>query len=453
METFEPIPYDRMVRDYPYYTGLPNQESCAVVCPPSPAPDSADVYLRVGCLLAERRRLAAGVDAHSFAAARAYAGRVRPNAPYDLLCPGVVRMDAATAAELERSVLAAPTADEDFYATFGTAVLGPLAAGYAHWAWRQWRPLAASGTLVAVMRDGALLGRAVARHAGHAVPEIWLSRPLCLLGAVADAQDRESLRNLLVRARTRPATGAEALDELGLAGEVVPGLDPSAPLAGAGLERLLDWLAAMPAAARHVKATSAAARRAILQHLNAAGALRGTTLGLIDVGYCGTIQRCLTRIAALQGLPLRTLGLYMATSPGAVWATGRDAMVRGFAVQFGAPDWLAAPLIRSRAMLELLLGAPLGPLAGYDHGVPQLAPADYPAEQRAAMTRMQDAALAATARPPGQTAARHLLARLLTAPSAEEIRHFGHWLYQDRLTVAQPQPLDGMLWPAAEVRR
>lgn len=431
-----------------------------MVCPP-------EAYLRVGRALAGRRRLAAGVDAAAFASARAYAGQVRPDAPYELLCPGVVRMDPASAAGLERAAAAGPALPlpptpslpavrrldgSDFHTAFGAVVLGPVVGAFAQWAWRQWRPLAGGGTLVAVMRDGGLLGRAVARDAGQDVPEVWLSRSLCLLGAVAGAEDREALRNLLVRARSRPATVAEALDELGLAGECVPGLAPSAPLTGKGLERLLDWLAETSAAER-VAAASGAARRAVLEHLHAAGALRGSTLGLIDVGYSGTIQRCLTRIAALQGMPLRTLGLYLATSPGAVWAVGREAMVRGFAVQYGAPGWLAAPLIRGRAVLELLLGAPLGPLAGYDRGAPRLSPPGYPVGQRDAMRRMQDAALA-NARPAGRAEVRRRLARLLMAPSAEEVRHIGRWLYQDRLTVAHPQPLGGAaLWPAAEVVR
>lgn len=436
-----------------------------MVCPP-------EAYLRVGRVLAGRRRLAAGVDAAAFASARAYAGQVRPETPYELLCPGVVRMDPAAAAVLERTAIAGPTnpmpsvpglpaglglGGGDVYTAFGASVLGPVVGGFAHWAWRQWRPLAGGATLAAVMRDGGLLGRAVARRAGQDVPEVWLSRSLCLLGAVADAGDREALRNLLVRARSRPATVAEALDELGLVGERVPGLVSSAPLAGEGLERLLDWLAGTPAAAERVAAASGAARRAILEHLGAAGALRGTMVGLIDVGYSGTIQRCLTRITALKGTPVRTLGLYLGTSPGAVWAAGRDAMVRGFAVQYGAPDWLAAPLIRARAVLELLLGAPLGPLAGYDRAAPRLSPPDYPAGQREATLRMQDAALA-NARPAGRAEVRRRLARLLMAPTAEEVRHFGGWLYQDHLTVARPRPLaattgDVTLWPGAEALR
>lgn len=429
--------------------------------------DSAQTFVRIGRMLAHRRNLAAGVDAASFASARAYAGQVRPDAPYDLLCPGIVRMDPAAAARLEGAAAAGPAVPVpppprlpagpvvgggDFHTAFGAAVLGPVVAGFAHWACRQWRPLAGSATLVAVMRDGSLLGRAVARHAGHEVPEVWLSRPLCLLGAVAGADDREALLNLVVRARSRPASTAEALEDLGLVGEAVPGLVPSAPLAGDRLERLLDWLAASPMAARRVAAASAMARRAILDHLHTAGALRGTALGLIDVGYSGTIQRCLTRIAALEGLPLRTLGLYLATSPGAVWATGRDAMVRGFAVHYGAPDWLAGPLIGGRAVLELLLGAAMGPLADYDRGVPRLAPADYPAEQRMAMIRMQDSALSAAIRPLGRAAARRQLARLLAAPTVDEVRHFGDWLYQDHLTVGRPQSL-AVLWSSAEAGR
>jgi len=414
-------------------------------------PPTVDDYVRVGRILAERRRLAVGVDAASFASARAYAGQVRPDAPYELLCPGIVRMDPAAAAEVEHAATLGPNAvGNDFYGQFGAAVLGPIIAAFAAWAWRQWRPLAGSGVLVAVMRDGFLLGRAIARQAGQEVPEVWLSRSLCLLGAVADAHDREALRNMLVRARLRPATVAEALDDLDLATEAIPGLPPSASLAGDGLERLLDWLAETPKAAARVAASAAAARRSILEHLDAAGALGGRALGLIDVGYSGTIQRCLTRIAALEGLPLRTLGLYMATSPGAVWATGSEAMVRGFAIQYGAPDWLAAPLIRARAVLELLLGAPLGPLTGYACGTPRLASSDYPAGQREAVARMQDAALAATARPPGREEARRLLARLLAAPTADEVRHFGDWFYQDRLTFAQPQRLGLVAWPAAE---
>lgn len=416
-----------------------------VICLPSLEP-----MHRVGQALAERRCLAAGVDAESFAAARAYAGRMRPHAPYELLCPGVVRLRPEAAARLERDVMAG-AAGSDFIAAFGATVLGPLVAGFAHWAWRQWRGWSDGAGPAAVMRDGALLGRALERLAGP-VPQVWLSRPLCLLGAVAAADDRGALLNLLVRARHRAATVAEGLGDLGLAGEAVPGVSESAPLVGDALERTLAWLAGTPAIAARVDCGASLARRAILEHLRGSGAFRGERLGLIDVGYSGTIQRCLSRIALIEDVRVRTLGLYLATSPGAVWTAGRRAMVRGFVLRYGAPDWLAGPLIGSRAVLELMLGAAQGPLIGYDRGVPRCAPAEYPPAQQAAMQRLQEAALAGCGRPLGRGAAQSLLARLLGAPTAEEVRHFGCWTYGDRLSVDGPRSLAD-LWRGAGALR
>lgn len=440
----------------------------------------------VGAEFGRRNWLADGVDAAAFAAARAYAARHSAE-PYGLLCPGVVTVPPAQAqaAEAALAVQAAPPAaaspppalavlpdaEGDVLDTIGRRRLGPLAAGYAHWAWQ--RVAAGSGLdaprIFGVMRDGGFLAaclRAARPEAAAQVGEVWLSRRLCLAAAIASADDRESLVNMLVRARGVPARVAEALSDLGLAGETPRGLDPDAVLAGDTLARFLDWLAgpARSALAPHV----AGLRAAILAHLGERGALDGATLPLLDVGYAGSIQRALSRILAMAGSPVRPLGLYVLTSPGLLWALREGGAAHGFLAHLGAPEWCANTFLRCREVFESLCSADVGPLRSYGPGgQPLCDPPVAPLGQRSAIAAIQGAALAHvrdTPAPAAAEAARRAWISFIVAPTPTEAGVMGDWLFDDALAVGLPRrlgrgphhltaPRSQVLWPFAAAIR
>ena len=432
----------------------------------------------LGTALAERGLLIEDLSPEAFGVLRRYAGQLAADGiladPWDLLAPAVVR---ATPEEVRRLAAAFPGPPLEFPCEPDPAlpspsgdVLAPLLAGYARWA-RQWL---GEGPAYGLMRDGGLLADAfTAACPGTVGRRLWLSRRLCLVAALASPDDREGLVNLLVRARGHPPRLAEVSAELGVAEEGPPaGLDPEALLASADLPAVLDWLAA-GRRRTGVAARIGAVRQGILRHLRAAGALDGPMLSLLDVGYAATVQTALARLLAAEGIGIPLRGAYLATTPGAVWAHRASGSARGFLVDFGAPVGFAAKVLRCREVIEALLAPGDGPLVGHGpDGEPLTASPVLPADQRAAVADVQRAALAAVAAlPPGMEpsagAARALVRRLLTAPTADEAARIGGWLYDDPATIGPPRrlaeivsrhadlaalrdaPRDLVLWPAA----
>lgn len=421
------------------------------------------------------------IGAEAFAILRRYADRQEADGTVDdaftLLCPAVLATDPATARRIAGTVAgrdlpaappaALPPTREALDACPRDDVLTVLLAGFAHWAEglrREWGCRA-----FGIMRDGGVLADAVAMLAPD-VGKLWLLRRLCLVAALASAEDREGLANLLQRARGRPATAGEAVQELGVAEEPLPaGLASADLLDHERLAMLCDWLATgRPRLA--VNAHVQALRRRIVAHLRAAGALDGPAVALLDVGYAATVQRTLQRILALEGWQVRLHGAYLVTTPGALWALRQGGSAHGFLADLGAPGWFAAPFLRSREVIEAHCTSGDGPLLGYDDdGRPVLGQSLLPAAQRAAVARAQSHAcgmVGQLAAVPDQAAVRLRCLRLLTAPTADEAARLGAWLYDDPLSIGHPRrlaeappnlspeavltaPRSVVLWPAA----
>ncbi len=429
--------------------------------------------------LAAHGLLAPGITPAAFVEARRYAAHVTADADaaWALLAPNVVTNGRAAAllataagqlvAEDVLAMALAPDGGRDPWRERrtappggadpdGFALLGPVLAGFAAWAWGLIDGAPAEAAVVGVMRDGGLLAaslRAARPAAESRVTEAWLGRRACLLAALYGADDAEGLRNLLVRSRGRPARMAEIQADFGLAGETGP-LRPDEPVVGDAVPAVLAWLAGDRRARAAVAETGTRLRRGIVSHLRGLGLL-GRPLVLLDVGYAGTVQRLLPRILVAEGVPAPVTGLYLATTPGVVWAARTTGMARGYLVDHGAPVAVAGPLIRSREVVEALLGSADGPLAGYaPDGTPRLGPPVAGPAQTADLARIQAGALAFVETPgtvatatadhdAARTRARAIVWRLLAVPCAREAGRWGGWIHEDALATDGPQPLTG----------
>ena len=420
-----------------------------------------DVWRRLGEEFGRRGWLAPSVDADAFVQCRTYAQKVCPDRPYELLCPAILTVAAPQAEAVETS-LAAEVVPLDRHGpgwSYGYHRLGPVIRAFAVWAWSL--PLATGGRVAGLMRDGGLLADALdAVRPGQRIAKPWLSRRLCLAGAIRSGTDREAILTLLVRARGQPAAVAEALADLGLTEENPPaGLIATDRLSGPALSALLDWLGHPPLSgqvARHCRTV----RRRILGHLDRLELLDADRLLLVDVGYAGSIQRGLAAILRLEGRTVPLAGAYMLTTPGLLWALregGGDAA--GFLAHLGAPDWVAACFLPCREVFESFCATSSGPLRGYDQdGRPLMDPSPLPAEQLEQVGRIQAGALARCA---GDAAtldrdqARRALVRLLDHPEPAEVAMIGPWLYDDGLALGHPRRLTEsrpghprpLLWP------
>jgi len=424
---------------------------------------------------------------------------------YGLLCPALVKQDVEAAAALERTLrgnkstaglddieaaealLAAclpgllpngpcPViresrqhlpSDADFFTRYGYACLGPILASFGDWAWRL-RQKAGAGPLVAVLRDGRLLGQAVtAAHpeAADCVREAWLSRHSCLIAAIRSAEDREGLRNALIRARAVPITVGDALDALGLAAEAARKQTsgnpfvPEHPLTAADFDTFYDWLTGRVALRSELERQGRAVRRSIIEHLDAAHILDRGAIGLVDVGYAGNLQRALARLLEIEGRSFPVWGAYSITSEGAVWTAAHAGPVWGHLVAYGVPSWLSPLWIRARDLFEGLLAQPEGALVGYGpDGTAIASVSALPAAQWADCARMQAGALAfvrdwqsrSPQTPLDLAHVRLVAARMFLLPSQAEARLLGAWVCDDALAVGSPRPLTGPVANAQE---
>lgn len=352
----------------------------------------------------------------------------------------------------------------------GHYVLGPVLAAFADHACARLDRTPGLHAL-ALGRDGTVLGEAARRRSpalARRVADAWFGRRLTAIAAIADAHDREALANLLIRMRHRPATAAAASAELGL---LPPTEDADVPLSGEAFERFCDRLA-KPAQAARVKDRVQETRRQVLAHLDSLPLPDNAPLLLLDVGYAGTIQRCLSRALKLAGRPRPVHGLYLFTSPGIVWAMAEGGEAHGVLGALGAPEPFATIFLRHRDVVECLLSTPEGELAGYgDDGRPHPLPSVLPAGQRLAAARLHATALAFVEHwrtlpspAPEDTAAvaRLMLARLFVRPLRHEVALMGDWVHADataldglrRLADGPPQGgREHTLWPAAAALR
>lgn len=351
-----------------------------------------------------------------------------------------------------------PSADSiDTVSRIGAEILAPLLSVWAVAAMDRLRRDQALHA-VAVLRDGALAQPALARLAPDLAPRTasaWLSRRHVGAAAIADADDHENLLNLLVRMRHRPARWGEAAAELGL-----PPPDDTAQalaLQGETLEHFWAWLR-RPTIAAALSQQGADQRGAILAHLDQR-VPTGAPLLLLDVGYAGTVQRCLKRIHTLAGRPRPIHGLYLLTSSGAKWAMAGAGEVRGLLAHLGEPAPTAALLLRHRDVLEALLAPPWGELDALTAaGDERYAASPLPPEQLAQAAALQRAGLECLDADTPLPRAQDALLRLLTAPTADEANLIGPWRHADSTALDGLRRLDDgpgdgdrdlCLWPAA----
>lgn len=425
--------------------------------------DDIDHALWLEC----RRRnvLTQALDSAAFVSLRRYARRLQAAGivadAHEVLSTSVIALTAAAIRRLETNLAATPLPpapdvpppptlsalrrppDED--------ALFQILGGFARWGIQQLDGSVGYG----VMRDGGVLADAVvAARPQPRSGKLWLSRRLCLVAALASADDGQGLLNLLARARAHPASAAEARDELGVTDEPLPpGLTETTPLTGDNLERFVDWLGS-GRRRRGAEQRIRTMRTRILNHLRAQHALDGPVLTLMDVGYAGTIQRTITRIFELEHIAVRVDGAYLLSTPGAVWAIGNGGRASGFLANFGAPEWFTTEFIASREVVESLCASGDGPLIGYhEDGTALCGAPRIPSAQRIVLTARHQAVraqIAATpvAMLPTADQARQACFRLLTAPTATEAAEFGQWIYDDPLAVGAPRRLTECRDPA-----
>jgi FMN phosphatase YigB (HAD superfamily) len=333
---------------------------------------------------------------------------------------------------------------------FGAGVLGPVLTGFAEWVAQRAHETGRS-VVWCPMREGTVLSALInnaadARGWDVEARPLWLSRHVASLAAL-DPVDPDQLEDFL--GRSYRLTVRQLLVTLGLRVGEVPAL---AQLLNHVLDNewivttVRDALLETPHLRNRLSVTATRSRERLMRELRRVGALDGSEIALVDLGWGGTIQYYLSQALRGAGTGVTTAGFYLATDHRShrVYLAGEH--MEGFLGAAGHPHEVVGPLVRSPEVIEQCVNDFCGSLVGFaDDGSPVLGShADSPsqeAERRAAQEgffafqRQWYRYVEHGSWPTLTGAARERLARILVsamqAPTSAEAALFGKWGHED----------------------
>lgn len=328
---------------------------------------------------------------------------------------------------------------ETGYERWGAGVLGPIVAGFSDWVVDRCRDLNITSVLC-LMREGRVLKQVLdGQEAGLECHEFFSSRFVALKAAIFDGTEAE-LKAFVFR--PEPTTRGRILEQLGIESTTLSKGDPEEMLASAAALQLIRHIVSDQVLKRHVVRSSAEARSHLLRHLsNVLLPGKRQTVAVVDLGYSGTIQRCLHKICQRERKELRLHGLYLVTGGKVHVTQASGAAAEGWLAENGQPTALAHTFMRSPEIAEQSLMADCGTTVGHTStGEPILDQFSVPNNQRAQIAEIQKGIVHYCRRWAehcvnyGLTDTQHLrplyqaiCIRSVARPTEEELRLFGNW--------------------------
>jgi len=334
--------------------------------------------------------------------------------------------------------------------SWGSLFLGPVMAGFGKWVIER---SVAEGipTLLCLMREGRILKRVLDEfETGIHTVEFFASR-YAMIRACIFRGDAAELRSYL--ARPQPARARDLCEPLGIDWSVL-GLDGDALISAETAGKLALRIAEDPQLKACAVAASGEARRRLIAYFRKTVPAHRGRIGVVDLGYSGTIQHCLQKILDHEQIPVKTHGLYLVTGSAVRKIQGSGTSVEGFLAENGQPLRIAHSFMRSPELVEQCLMCDLGSTTGYDEqGDPVLGEQHLPMRQRGEIVRVQQGMLdfvrrfaaAPSIAAIGSLALRPfleaILIRSLTEPVKVELAAFGSWVHDENMGSARTRAL------------
>jgi len=193
-------------------------------------------------------------------------------------------------------------------------------------------------------------------------------------------------------------------------------------------------------------------RTLLVQYLDQIGIWSGEPVGLVDIGWAGSVLQSLNQISALEGRKLNAVGFFLAT-----WETAQPVAEAGhqmdsFLVHLGAPEKLRDALMPAVAVIEAMFNAPHGSIVGLEPGADgKFLPTygdEVPRDDRNKQERIRRAAvefvrdfIALETLPPLQGAPEYvsrLVRRVGLAPTVSEAKEIGRMKHRDGFGTGSP---------------
>jgi FMN phosphatase YigB (HAD superfamily) len=276
----------------------------------------------------------------------------------------------------------------------GAFVLGPVLSRFADWCVGQYAR-AGVRRVLALMREGELLGELLARSA--AASGVQLEVVTCYASRMATA--RAALPSVTLQSATTLLEGATQLSPqgileiLGLGAEGAEFMDEDRRLkplpSSEAAHKFLGAVFALPRIRELIESRQRESHELAFEYLSSlVGGER--TVGVLDLGWSGSIQRNIARILRQGGHEVRTVGCYLACTKRA----GRLALEGQEAHAYLDAEW-----DRNAILVEVCTTACVGSTCGYERDAagrvrPVLEPDPNSPGQRLAKGRLREGVLA-----------------------------------------------------------
>lgn len=334
------------------------------------------------------------------------------------------------------------------YERFGRLVYGPSLIGFANWICTRAGELGVD-RLYCFQREGQLLSELIDRVAAARGQE--LATEVLAVSRASLAPARHPRVNVpyladLIYGR-RPRRAGEIVVGIGLGEAGVHGWSGDRRVTSRDADELYRLVAADAGMLRVVQDDLDRRRAGLHRHLRDHVGIDTDQIGVVDLGWAGSIQRSLSLGLAQIGFAGTLRGLYLATNEGAEQHLTTTNRNEGFVASLGSPEDFE-PVFRNLEVIEQSCLERIGSVTGYEEdGTVVRAHDDIPPDQWLAIQRVQDGVRsclhewAAPQPPPGtprpdesdiwRVVTRQALQRFCGDPTREEIELFRTWRHDD----------------------
>ena len=200
----------------------------------------------------------------------------------------------------------------------GAFVYGPVLARFADWCVERFSSAGVT-TVLALMREGEILGELVRRAARFAGRDLKVV--LCYASRMATAypaMEEVTVENLDALGIPPGVTLKAILDILGIAEEVAASV-PQEQLFGTfdspqAVHGVNQFLSSSPSIKALIESRRGEQHRLAFEYLTSLVG-KETTIGILDLGWSGTMQKNISRILRRGGRQVHTVGCYLAATP------------------------------------------------------------------------------------------------------------------------------------------
>lgn len=341
------------------------------------------------------------------------------------------------------------------YEIWGAAVLGPIIGGFSDWIIQRSAQMRLQHVFC-LMREGDILKRVLGLYPNMniAFHKLYISRFAALKAAIYEANEEE-LRSFVFRPSKQKMS--RILRQLGLTPEDLNRTDDEI-LEPEATSELIRLIASTPRLRHKVVGSSKVARKNLLNHLRSMVDLSTLKeVGVVDLGYKGTIQACLQTILKKENIPVITKGLYLVTGGEVYQTQATGAIAEGWLAENGQPISMAHTFMRSPEVIEQSLMAECGTTLGHnERGEPTLDDIYIPETQNSQIREIQNGMLIFSQMWANRKKSNHpealstlkkvcqrICIRSVTEPLENELALFEHWEHDENFGSSSSRTLLG----------